>query len=164
MPPHLWLERRRILRWNVRRVGDNQVNRRRSAVEQVAIDEGEPVLHTESRRVPPRHRESRGRNVSAVTCESGNSRASAMAMQPLPVPTSITGAQEPNLAREAQRFLDDELGLGTWNQDVGCDLEFEAPEFAPTGDVGDGFSGGAAGDERASASSNLPERVRASGR
>src|SRR5262245_12498168 len=39
-----------------------------------------------------------------------------------------------------ERLLDDELALGTGNQDVRCDAEVESPEFTSPDDVGRRFA------------------------
>ncbi len=74
--------------------------------------------------------------------------ASATARQPLPVPTSTIAALRVAAASRRERFFDDELGFRPRNEDVGRDLELEAPELAVADDVGDRLARGAARDER----------------
>ena len=56
-------------------------------------------------------------------------------------------ARRAGLVRMPQRFFHDELGLRTWNEHVGSDLEVETPEFPMTRDVGDGLPRRTAGDQ-----------------
>ena len=52
------------------------------------------------------------------------------------------GAAEARIlrAQRNQRFLDDQLGFGTWNQHRGRDDELAAPELLVTQDVGRRFT------------------------
>ena len=68
----------------------------------------------------------------ATTRACGRSAASVTARQPLPVPTSMT--VDARVGQDPQRFLDDQLGIGTRHQGVAGHREVAAPELAGAGD------------------------------
>ena len=79
----------------------------------------------------------------------GTSSASAIAMHPLPVPTSIDAPAIGMAARgSVDRFLDEDLRFRARNEHVRRDFELEAPELPVADDVGDRLARGAARDER----------------
>ena len=119
----------------------------------------------------------------ATTARWPSSLARAIATQPLPVPTSsttraaalrssapIAALPDPRCqararrssgpAHRRQRFLDDELGLGPRDEDVGRDLEVEAPELAVPGQVGDRLARRAPRDRTGRARASKPVRRR----
>ena len=84
----------------------------------------------------------------AVTTASGRSQAMASAIAPLPVPRSRTDGRARGRAIARERALDDEFRFRPRHQHVRRHLELERPEFAPPGEVGDGFAGEPAARER----------------
>ena len=60
----------------------------------------------------------------------------------------VHDAHEPARRDALQHVVDDQLGLGPRDEDVGIDEEVAAVELARSDDVGDRFARGAAGDHR----------------
>jgi hypothetical protein len=141
------LQRGLFAQRHVRRVRHDHVGRPVHAGQQVGLEEFHPPGDTVPGGIPPRDRKCLRRHVGGHHVDPGQRHRQRHRQASAPGADIDHAGHRRAAAGVLEHFLDDELGFGTWNQDVGGDFEVEAPELPVTDNHRDRLARGAADDQ-----------------